>query len=156
MNKFTGWNLLFTRNIVSKSSRNKSTKWIGSHKEPKTEEQRLRLRNKHKPFVLGRDNVVRDFTPIKIPESSLTSRSTEYEVKRTSNGLLPVYTEYKSGRSQILTLIRRVDGNAEKLCDDLGNFIPKEKIRIKYPTNHVEIKGNVQRTVRYWLTAVGY
>jgi hypothetical protein len=53
-------------------------------------------------------------------------------------------------------LIRRVDGNAEKLCDDLGNFIPKEKIRIKYPTNHVEIKGNVQRTVRYWLTAVGY
>ena len=36
-----------------------------------------------------------------------------YQVNRTQWGSLPVYTEYKCGRGQVLTLIRRVEGQAE-------------------------------------------
>lgn len=68
------------RSIGSKSTRNKGVIWIGQHKDPLTEEQRLRLRNKHKPFVLGRDNVKRDFTPIKIPEEYLSLKKGLYYI----------------------------------------------------------------------------
>ena len=46
--------LMQVRSIGAKSARNKTYKWIGTHKEPLDEEQRLRRLRKHKPFVLGK------------------------------------------------------------------------------------------------------
>lgn len=60
------------RTVISKSTRNKGTVWIGAHKDPLTVEQHQRMRRKHKPFVLGRDNVKRNFEPIRMTESSLS------------------------------------------------------------------------------------
>ncbi len=37
----------------------------------------------------------------------------DYFVRRTDNGWLPVYSEFRSGRSRIMTIIRRVDGQLE-------------------------------------------
>jgi hypothetical protein len=59
------------RTVVSKSTRNKGTVWIGAHKDPLTPEQHQRMRRKHKPFVLGRDNVKRNFEPIRLTDASL-------------------------------------------------------------------------------------
>lgn len=98
------------RNFAS-GTRNKSTNWIGRHKEPLTEQQRLRRVNKHAPFVLGRDNVVQNYAPtvMNITESN----QKPYKVLRTTNGYLPVYHDYKSARSQIITIIRRIEGDIE-------------------------------------------
>lgn len=145
--------------IQSRSARNKSTRLIGKHKEPRTEEQRDRMINKNKAFVLGRDNVKRNFEPIRIPDEALNTISKDtanYDVLRTSNGALPVYTEYKNGRSRILTIIRRIEGDLHNLRDDLCKFIPSESVQIKQPQNHIVIQGNKQRSVRYWLTAIGF
>lgn len=107
------------RNASSKSDRNRSATWIGKHKEPLTRQQYERRRYKHRPFVLGRDNVVRRFEPVELSPEALAIRkeSVEYDVKRTANGWLPVYTEYRNGRSRISTVIRRIDGNVEVSAD---------------------------------------
>lgn len=147
-----------TRSVGSKSARNKTAKWIGTHKEPLTEEARLRRTRKHRPFVLGRDNVRRDFTPLVIPDALLALKASErpYRIHRTLQGRLPVYTDYKNGRSRSLTLIRRVEGDVRQLVSDLQGFLPADKVSLRSPTQHIWIKGNVQRAVRYWLTAIGY
>ena len=60
-----------TRSIVSRSARNQGVIWVGRHKLPLTEEQHRRQKDKHKPFVLGRDNVRRVDEPIAIPAEAL-------------------------------------------------------------------------------------
>jgi hypothetical protein len=101
----------------SKSDRNRSTTFIGTHKEPLSEEQAQRRRDRRRAFVLGRDNVKRVFEPIHVDVEALEriksqlQQNPRYQVKRTTNGFLPVYTEYKNGRGQISTVIRRVDGD---------------------------------------------
>lgn len=64
-------NLVQSRSIQSKSARNQGVVWIGQHKLPLTEEQHRRQKDKHKPFVLGRDNVKRVDEPIAVPPEAL-------------------------------------------------------------------------------------
>ena len=142
----------------SRSVRNKSSNYIAKHKAPKSEEQHQRSVNKHKPFVLGRDNVKRDFTPIPIPEASLaqTAAEREWTINRTRFGTLPVYTEYKNGRSRISTIIRRVEGSRLALKRDLEVALGKDaEVEVKETTGHLHIKGNQQRGIRYWLNSIG-
>eukprot|EP00158_Paraphelidium_tribonemae_P006061 Partr_v1_DN27649_c1_g1_i2_m64959 len=142
----------------ARSVRNKSSRYIGKTKEPKSEEQRQRVLDKHKPFVLGRDNVKRDFTPVSFPDQALaiSKEQSNYAILRTRHGSLPVYTEYRNGRSRILTVVRRVEGDIESLKNDISLFVPLEIIEIKQPQNHIVIKGNVQRPLRYWMNACGF
>ena len=147
-----------SRCIGSKSTRNKTQKWIGSHKEPLCEEQRLRRRHKHRPFVLGRDNVKRDFSPTPIPAESLVELkgSLPFEVKRTQFGHLPVYTEYRNGRGRILTLVRRIEGDGGALAEKVKAFLPSSDVSLNATTGHLVVNGNHQRTLRYYLTALGF
>ena len=138
---------------------------------------------------MGRDNVVRNFEPGQIDldalrsvrarvgavgmsgadassgdgDGSLTSKGLGlglgYAVKRTDRGFLPVYTEFRNGRGQITTLIRRIDGDVHQLRRDLcqcGVVGKQEDVEVRETTGHVRIKGRVERVVRYWLTAVGF
>lgn len=36
-----------------------------------------------------------------------------FRVLRSKNRNLPVYTDYKSGRNQVLTLVRKIEGNVQ-------------------------------------------
>ncbi|TPX71093.1 hypothetical protein SpCBS45565_g01302 [Spizellomyces sp. 'palustris'] len=86
-----------------------------------------------------------------------TKESLPYLVKRTSkSGWLPVYREFKNGKTQTLTIIRRVDGNVKQLADDLGQFVPSDRIEIKELQRHIVLKGDYLFAVRDWLTARGF
>ncbi|KAI3645262.1 hypothetical protein MP228_011426 [Amoeboaphelidium protococcarum] len=145
------------RGVASKSARNKSTVWKGNTKEPLTEEQYRRIRDRHRPFVLGRDNVKRYFQPIEIPQDALKPREQlPFEIKRTINGHLPVYTEYKNGRNRVQTVVRRVEGDVSALREMLLKVMPHDHVDINPNTNHVIVKGNVSKTIRMWATAAGF
>ncbi|KAI8920854.1 mitochondrial large subunit ribosomal protein-domain-containing protein [Powellomyces hirtus] len=77
-----------------------------------------------------------------------------YLVKRTSGaGWLPVYRAFIKGNTQIITTIRRIEGDVDRLAKDLETIIPKERIELKRTTNHVVLKGDYLFAVRDWLTA---
>ncbi|KAL3899514.1 MAG: hypothetical protein SGCHY_001991 [Lobulomycetales sp.] len=83
----------------------------------------------------------------------LSKESLAWGVRRTANGWLPVYTDFKSGRSRIVTLIRRIDGDLEALRRDLGReLVPEERIAIKPLQRHIVLRGNYISVVRDWLT----
>lgn len=100
----------------------------------------------------------------------LIVESLPYLVKRTANGNLPVYTEYKNSRSRAITIIRRIDGDIESLRNDLERKVfgsanleaegshhgVQVDVAIRKPSNHIWINGNVSRNVRYWLTSIGF
>ncbi|KAJ3211221.1 hypothetical protein HK099_008058 [Clydaea vesicula] len=81
----------------------------------------------------------------------------QYVVHRTAKGgWLPIYSEYKHGRTQLTTIIRRIEGNTEALVKDIATIIPGERIKVKENTNHVVIKGNYVEVLRDWFTVQGF
>jgi large subunit ribosomal protein L49 len=65
--------------------------------------------------------------------------------------MLPVYRQFKNGRTRTVTIIRRVEGNARAFSKLLARVIPEDRITIRLG-NVVQLEGNYAETVREWLT----
>jgi large subunit ribosomal protein L49 len=81
-----------------------------------------------------------------------------YFVHRTVSRALPVYTDYRNGRTRRLTIIRKVDGDAQQLRADLIKEleIPQEHVTVNKLNGHVTVKGIVARDVTEWLSGKGF
>jgi hypothetical protein len=119
--------------------------------------------------------------PEKFPGNAPPS-TYSFNIKRTKNkvngavGFLPVYTDYKHGKSQVTTLIRKLDVDSEGLetfveelkihlakwhkerMEHEGRILKKSALpEIRIRSGHqVEIKGNYATQVRYWLASLGF
>lgn len=91
-----------------------------------------------------------------------TARSEKplYFVSRTTTNGLPVYHDYKNGRTRELTVIRRIKGDAEALKKDLltNQFpdAPADFATVVPRTNQVILKGLHSRQVKEWLIEKGF
>ncbi|KAI9204106.1 mitochondrial large subunit ribosomal protein-domain-containing protein [Polychytrium aggregatum] len=105
-----------------------------------------------KPNVTKTIDVVLPSTTEAIPKEQLA-----YNVKRTTvAGWLPVYSDFRNNRSRHLTLIRRIEGDIERLAKDLEQIIPPQNIVVNPLTHSIRLKGNYVNQIRDWLTARGF
>ncbi len=83
-------------------------------------------------------------TPPKLP----------FMVERTVvGGSLPVYTEYKSGRTKVVTLLRKCRGDIGELKNDLELVVGKNVV---VKPGKLEISGNHHRLLKKWLGGLGF
>ncbi|KAI8812818.1 mitochondrial large subunit ribosomal protein-domain-containing protein [Cladochytrium replicatum] len=96
---------------------------------------------------------------LKDPSEDLTATDIEtketlpYNVKRTMNGWLPVYDDIRGGGSRVQTIIRRIEGDVQRLVKDLSAYIPHERIHIKTTNGHVVLDGYYVDKLRDFFTA---
>ncbi|OZJ06858.1 hypothetical protein BZG36_00219 [Bifiguratus adelaidae] len=79
-----------------------------------------------------------------------------YFVRRTAGNALPVYTELKNGKTRRETIIRRIEGDAEKLRHDLMASFEGVAVQRNPRTNHLIIKGWHTAEIREWLASKGF
>lgn len=85
-----------------------------------------------------------------------------YFISRTPLGKqLPVYTEFKEGRTKVLTLIRKIDGNIDALRSDLlqSNMIQglrESDIYLRKDLKQLWVKGAFMHQVKGFLNAKGF
>lgn len=78
-----------------------------------------------------------------------------FSVVRTSVGrALPVYTDYRSGRSRVLTIVRRVKGDEREFVRDFKVVCGTDKVEKR--GGGFEVQGNHIRVVRDWLYGLGF
>jgi large subunit ribosomal protein L49 len=81
--------------------------------------------------------------------------SVPFSVARTAIGQqVPVYTDYKNGRSRKLTVIRRVSGNVDALVEELRRVTGGAEVTARL--GRVEIEGDRAKEVKTWLMAIGF
>eukprot|EP01039_Chlorochromonas_danica_P006010 gene6009-6620_t len=68
-------------------------------------------------------------------------------------GALPVYTKFKGGRTKVVTRLRKVKGDVEKLKAEMEKVVGKE-VYIK--PGRLEVDGNYNRRLKTWLTGLGF
>ncbi|RUP42723.1 mitochondrial large subunit ribosomal protein-domain-containing protein [Jimgerdemannia flammicorona] len=95
-----------------------------------------------------------------VPALTSTSASSvqyPYFVSRTASHALPVYTDIRNGRTRHLTIIRRIEGDVNKLRKDLLELLPSPQlISVNELNNQIVIKGFWQYEVTAWLAKRGF
>lgn len=79
--------------------------------------------------------------------------SSNYFIERSSQGNLPVYTDYKNGITY--TEIRKIRGNSVKLRDDLINLMPyvnRKHIKVVPQSNKILIQGDHSTRIKKLLS----
>ncbi|KAB5536328.1 mitochondrial large subunit ribosomal protein-domain-containing protein [Coniochaeta sp. 2T2.1] len=81
-----------------------------------------------------------------------------YLVSRTPSLFLPVYQDTKRGGNKKLTILKKIQGDARVLKEDLRTELGLEEgqIRINHVTGHIEIVGFRKDDVVSYLTKQGF
>lgn len=78
-----------------------------------------------------------------------------FRVFRTTKGKqIPVYTDYKNGRTRCLTLVRRFRGDENALGEEMSRVCDNKPVTIR--PGRVEVTGNYRGRVCEWLQRLGF
>lgn len=78
-----------------------------------------------------------------------------FRVFRTVKGKqIPVYTDYKNGRTRCLTLVRRFRGDVHSLAEEMSRVCDNRPVTIR--PGRVEVLGNYRGRVAEWLQRLGF
>jgi large subunit ribosomal protein L49 len=77
------------------------------------------------------------------------------QVDRTTVGRsLPVYTDFKNGRTRSLTVVRHVRGDAAAFAEELRRVTGGAEVVVR--PGRVEVEGNKAAEVKTWLAGLGF
>jgi hypothetical protein len=77
------------------------------------------------------------------------------QVTRTSKGnQIPVYTDYRSGRTRELTIVRRIEGDTAVLARELYRVTGGAKVEVR--PGRVEVAGVRAKEIKSWLAGLGF
>lgn len=78
-----------------------------------------------------------------------------FRVFRTARGRqLPVYTDYRNGRTRCLTIVRRLRGDVRALADELSLVCDGAPVDVR--PGRLQVKGNYRSRVTEWLLRLGF
>ncbi|CDO93107.1 unnamed protein product [Kluyveromyces dobzhanskii CBS 2104] len=90
-----------------------------------------------------------DVSPQEVVGTAAFGKKT-YFIQRSTNGNLPVYTDYKNS-NKIVTEIRKIQGDPVQLRNDLQErlpFIPKKYWKVVLQSNKIIIEGDATKHVK--------
>ena len=67
---------------------------------------------------------------------------------------VPVYTDYKNGRTLALTIVRKFRGDVEELAKEMSKVCDGRPVSIR--PGRIEVKGNYRGRVAEWLMRLGF
>ena len=74
--------------------------------------------------------------------------------RTTKGNQIPVYTDYKNGRTRELTIVRRVEGDFAALAKELYRVTGGAKVEIR--PGRVEVAGGRSKEIKSWLAGLGF
>jgi len=77
-----------------------------------------------------------------------------FHIDRTDIGLsLPVYTDFKGGKTKVITIIRKCKGDINALKEEVEKVVGKE---VSLRPGKIVVDGNYHRRLKMWLTGLGF
>lgn len=86
--------------------------------------------------------------------TSSSSSDLTFSVTRTKSRQLPVYSDFKNGRTKQVTILRKIRGDITTLENELQKVCDGAPVVRKM--GRLEVKGDHRTTVREWLAGLGF
>lgn len=81
-------------------------------------------------------------------------RDLPFYVLRTEMNGIPVYSDFKAGRTKVVTMIRKLHGDVNELASEFSKIADGKVVRIK--PGHLEVDGNYVMRTKKWLIGLGF
>jgi hypothetical protein len=76
-----------------------------------------------------------------------------FNVARTRDGqMLPVYTDYRHGRTKVYTLVRKATGDRSVLAEELEKLLG---VRVEERVGRLQLAGNHKQAIVQYLAGLG-
>ncbi len=67
---------------------------------------------------------------------------------------LPVYSDFKNGRTRALTVVRKVGGDVYVLREELRRLSGGAAVTVR--PGRLEVEGNKSKEIKAWLAGLGF
>jgi large subunit ribosomal protein L49 len=74
-------------------------------------------------------------------------------VERTDGQALPVYTDYKGGRTKVITILRKIKGDVNELKLEVEKVVGKN---VEVRAGKLVVVGNYHLRLKLWLIGLGF
>ena len=74
--------------------------------------------------------------------------------RTTKGNQIPVYTDFKNGRTRELTVVRRIEGDAAALAKELYRVTGGAAVEVR--PGRVEVSGGRSKEIKSWLAGLGF
>lgn len=140
--------VMFTRSIATKhgGSGSHSNRIINKRMIPfwvkkQRREHQVAWSENPRPLVYTRDMKEAGNVPFNIFRSDIGKQ-------------LPVYIDYKNGRSKTVTILRKYEGDVHALATEMQKVCLESEVKIY--NGRIEAKGNHTKRVKSWLSDLGF
>eukprot|EP00761_Pharyngomonas_kirbyi_P000544 gb/GECH01000544.1/.p1 GENE.gb/GECH01000544.1/~~gb/GECH01000544.1/.p1 ORF type:complete len:170 (+),score=45.68 gb/GECH01000544.1/:1-510(+) len=76
-----------------------------------------------------------------------------FHVKRTGFAQIPVYIDYRNGRTRVLTIVRKIEGDMRALREELEKIT---QTHVEQKQGRLQVKGNHSPMIKTYLRALGF
>jgi len=77
-----------------------------------------------------------------------------FAVSRTENASLPVYTDFKGGKTKVVTIVRRIRGDVFELQSEMSKVCDGAYVTIR--PGKLVVDGNYHARLKIWLSGLGF
>lgn len=107
-------------------------------------------------YKVNEELIKKNYDNLKIQEFELgTTQELPFAVDRTLYGKqLPVYTDFKAGRTKVITILRKVRGDIPALKEELQKIVDGREVKIQ--SGKLVVDGNYKHRIARWLAGLGF
>mmetsp|Transcript_18372 Transcript_18372/g.18459 ORF Transcript_18372/g.18459 Transcript_18372/m.18459 type:complete len:152 (-) Transcript_18372:36-491(-) len=93
-------------------------------------------------------------TKIGWSKAPLNNPDLPFQIDRTLVGSsLPVYTDFKAGRTKVVTILRKCRGDISTLREEMEKICGRE---VKITPGKLQVDGNYHLRIKLWLMRLGF
>jgi len=90
-----------------------------------------------------------------IKPTGLKHNNLPFNIQRTENGKLPVYTEIVRSQRHVYTIIRKYSGDSDVMMKEIKNIFG-DSVQIVQTDSNIKIRGKHTKALRVWLSGLGF
>eukprot|EP01039_Chlorochromonas_danica_P012502 gene12502-14315_t len=87
------------------------------------------------------------------PKSATTPSFPFHVTRAGENDSLPVYTDYKNGRTRVFTIVKKISGDAQELKADMEKVVGQP---VEVKPGKLIVQGNFHMRLKRYLLALGF
>ncbi len=87
------------------------------------------------------------------PKSATTPNYPFFVARSGQNENLPVFTDFKNGRTKVITIVQKISGNVDELRADMEKVVGKP---VEIKSGKLIVHGNFHLRLKKYLLALGF
>mmetsp|Transcript_13202 Transcript_13202/g.19731 ORF Transcript_13202/g.19731 Transcript_13202/m.19731 type:complete len:100 (+) Transcript_13202:3-302(+) len=86
--------------------------------------------------------------------STVPKNTLEFKIERTLSNNLPIYSEYRKGRTQFHTILRKYKGDEQVLKSHVQHIVGNNEIKVK--GSQMVIRGDHRKELTKYFSELGF